>query len=89
MTLNVAKIITEMQEEHTGLVIKTGGTGGYKEPRPIPTPVEKLFKYSKENNVRLSDLFIVYDKKKRLFLTEADFRASLKVLINVLYCIAL
>uniref|UniRef100_A0A1X7U651 Ras GTPase-activating protein n=2 Tax=Amphimedon queenslandica TaxID=400682 RepID=A0A1X7U651_AMPQE len=78
VTLNVAKIITEMQEEHTGLVITTGGTGGYKEPRPLPTPVEKLFKYSKENNIRLSDLFIVYDKKKRLFLTEADFRASLK-----------
>ena len=83
MTLNVSKIINDMQEEQADLVITTGGTGGYKEPKPLPTPVQKMNKYAKENNIRLSDLFIVYDKQKRSFLTETDFRASLKVWISI------
>ena len=79
----MSKIINDMQEEQADLVITTGGTGGYKEPKPLPTPVQKMNKYAKENNIRLSDLFIVYDKQKRSFLTETDFRASLKVWICI------
>ena len=79
VSLEVAKIIKDMQNDIAGLKISHGGTGGYKEPKPLPTPVEKLNKYAKENNVKLKDLFAVFDKDKQNYLTEETFRASLKV----------
>ena len=68
-----------MTEDISSLTITHAGTGGYKEPKPLPTPIQKLTKYSKENNVKLNDLFLVFDKKKHGYLTEEEFRASLKV----------
>lgn len=68
-----------MTEDISTLTITHAGTGGYKERKPLPTPIQKLTKYSKENNVKLNDLFLVFDKKKHGYLTEEEFRASLKV----------
>ena len=68
-----------MEEDIPKLKIPHGGTGGYKEPKPLPTPIQKLTKYATENNVKLKDLFIVFDKEKLDLLTEEEFRASLKV----------
>ena len=79
MTLEVAKIISEMVADTPGLTIVHGGTGGYKEAKPRPSPLQKLTKYAAENNVRLKDLFHVFDKQKLGHLVEEDFRASLKV----------
>lgn len=87
MTLDIAKAINETTTEHSNLIIVHGGTGGYKEKRPLPTPVEKLYKYSTDNSIKLKDLFVIFDKAKRGYLTEADFRASLKVNSNLQHTI--
>lgn len=78
MTLEVASIIREMEED-LSLTITHGGTGGYRKPKPTLTPLQKLTKYTSENNFKLRDLFLVYDKERRGYLKEEDFRAALKV----------
>ena len=62
-----------------------GGTGGYKAPKPLPGPVEKLAKYCKENSVVLVDLFHTFDKEKHNHLSEEEFRNALKVSLEVVY----
>ena len=79
MTINTSTIISDMMKELTGLVITHGGTGGYKVPKPILSPLEKLFKYAAENDVRLRDLFMIFDKERLGYLNEEEFRAALKV----------
>jgi hypothetical protein len=78
VSIEIAKIIKDMEGDISGLVVRHGGIGGYREPKPIPTPLQKLNKYSKENNVKLNDLFLVFDKAKNGYLKEEEFRASLK-----------
>ncbi len=79
MSIDVDKIIRSMMSDIPGFEVSYGGTGGYKEVKPLPTPVQKLAKYTKENNVKLQDLFLIFDKEKRGELTEEEFRDSLKV----------
>ena len=73
------KIIKAMMSDIPGLEVVHAGTGGYKEAKPLPGPLEKLTNYAKENNVKLQNLFGLFDKEKSGELTEEDFRASLKV----------
>ena len=79
ITLEIAKVLKEMQETHSHLSIPHGGTGGYKEPKPRLEPLEKLVKYAKENNVQLIDLFRAFDKERTNILPEEEFRNALKV----------
>lgn len=68
-----------MEQDISGLQIPHGGTGGFKEPKPIPTPLEKLVKYTVESNMMLKDLFLIFDKERQGHLNEENFRAALKV----------
>lgn len=79
MTLEVASIIKDMENDIAGLCIPHGGTGGYREPKPMATAMQKLTKYSVENKVNLNDLFLVFDKERLGYLDEENFRAALKV----------
>lgn len=71
-----------MVDDISGLTVVYAGIGGFKEVKPIPTPIEKLTKYAKQNNVTLSDLFAFFDKDKTGELPEEEFRKSLKVNIR-------
>lgn len=79
VTLEIAKSIKEMAQTHPNLSIPHGGTGGYKVPKPLLGPVEKLVKYCKENNVQMIDLFHLFDKEQADILSEEEFRNALKV----------
>ncbi len=79
VTLEVTKILKDMQESHTHLRVPHGGTGGYREPKPLPEPHEKLVKYAKEHSLDLRDLFRAFDKEQRLALSEESFRKALQV----------
>ena len=68
-----------MMSDIPGLQVSYAGTGGFKEVKPLPTAVEKLAKYTRENSVKLEDLFLVFDKDKKGELPEEEFRNSLKV----------
>lgn len=68
-----------MVSDIPGFRVSCAGTGGYKEAKPRPAPLEKLVKYTKENNMKLEDLFAFFDKEKSGELTEEEFRNSLKV----------
>lgn len=87
MTIDTATIISDMTKELADLVIRHGGTGGYKVPKPILSPLEKLFKYAAENDVKLRDLFLIFDKDKLGFLNEEEFRAALKVQSTTRWCL--
>lgn len=80
ITLDIDKLIKEMGESHAHLRVSHGGTGGYKEPKPLLEPVQKLAKYCKENKVQLIDLFRSFDKEQCQVLPEEEFRNALKVL---------
>ena len=82
ITLDIAKLIKEMGESHAHLRVSHGGTGGYKEPKPLLEPVQKLAKYCKENKVQLIDLFRSFDKEQSQTLPEEEFRNALKVLLH-------
>ena len=73
-----------MISEIPNFEVSHAGTGGYKEAKPLPTPLAKLLKYSKENKVKLDDLFLIFDKDKCGSLTEEEFRNSLKVSYTML-----
>ncbi len=79
ITLKVAKLLKDMQESHAHLQVPHGGTGGYREPKPLLEPHEKLMKYAKENNLELRDLFQAFDKEQKQALAEEGFRNALKV----------
>ena len=78
VTLEIASIIHDMEQD-IGIKIPHSGTGGYRKPKPILTPLQKLTKYTAQNSVKLRDLFLVYDKERLGYLKEEDFRAALKV----------
>jgi len=80
ITLDIAKQLKEMEESHAHLRVFHGGTGGYKEPKPMLEPVQKLAKYCKENSVQLMDLFRSFDKEQSKVLPEEEFRNALKVI---------
>ena len=79
ITLDVERTLKEMKESHPNLEIVHGGTGGYRVPKPLPTPIEKLTKYCNENGVRPIDLFRSFDKERHKCLSEIEFRNALKV----------
>ena len=81
VTLAVGKTLGEMKETHPHLTVSHGGTGGYKEKKPLMEPLEKLVRYAKEHNVQLNDLFRLFDKEKANVLLEEEFRNALKVLL--------
>ena len=81
ITLEIDKMLKEMKESHSHLSVPHAGVGGYKQPKPKLQPHEKLKKYAMENNVKLKDLFVSFDKEQRLLLTEEEFRNALKVMI--------
>ena len=83
ITLELEKTLKEMQESHPHLKVVHGGTGGYLAPKPLPTPIEKLTKYCKDNSVRLIDLFRTFDKEQYNSLPEEEFRNALKVCLHV------
>ena len=79
VTLDLERTIEGMKEGHPNLKIVHGGTGGYQVPKPLPTPIEKLTQYCRENNVRLIDLFRTFDKEQLNVLPEMEFRNALRV----------
>ncbi len=79
VTIEIDKIIKAMTIDIQNFEVSYGGTGGYQEPKPLPTPLEKLVKYCKESKVKLEDLFLIFDKEKCGTLPEEEFRNSLKV----------
>ena len=85
ITLEIAGILKEMWDSHSHLKVSHGGTGGYKKPKPLLEPPEKLLKYARENKLELIDLFRAFDKEQQHVLPEEEFRKALKVYIVVSY----
>ena len=79
ITLDVERTLKDMQESHPNLKIDHAGTGGYQVPKPLPTPLEKLALHCAENNVKLMDLFLNFDKELWNVLPETEFRNALRV----------
>ena len=79
VTLAIEKTINELSTSHGHLTITHGGTGGFKHPRPLQDPIDKLDKYCKENSVVLLDLFQSFDTGQINSLSEEAFRNALKV----------
>lgn len=88
VTLDLEKTIEGMKESHPNLKIVHGGTGGYQVRKPLPTPMEKLTQYCRDNNVRLIDLFRNFDKEQLNVLPETEFRNALRVsTLLEFYCV--
>lgn len=85
ITLAIEKTIAELSTSHGHLAITHGGTGGFKHPKPLQEPIDKLDKYCKENNVILLDLFRSFDSEQVNYLSEEAFRNALKVYYNKYY----
>lgn len=80
VSLQVVKMLKEMQESHAHLRVSHGGACGYREPKPQLEPHNKLMKYAADNKLELRDLFRAFDKEQKQALTEEAFRNALKVI---------
>ena len=79
ISLDVHKMIDRLKRSHVHLRVEHGGVGGYKSPKPLLSPLAKLQEYCKRSDIKMEDLWLLFDKDGKKMLSEVEFKNALRV----------